>query len=251
LGEDEIKKNNVIDSPAAVPEKNVDDDEEKKQEKNDDKTSTAAEEQPKAAPPSPDEENRRLQESLATAENRVKEAQERLLYQRAEFANYKKRVARDMKDHIDFATESLIIELLEPLDDFERAIAIKQGEGGKEPDPWREGVQASLKKLLNVLAGQGVEPFDSVGDTFDPHRHDALAMVDVPGVEPGIVVEELQRGYYMKGKVIRPAVVKVSQETSTSPAGGSMSHDDANTENVKKPNAQDDKTSKEIDENRG
>ncbi len=155
-----------------------------------------------------------------------------MLYQRAEFSNYKKRVARDMRENIDFANEELIIEILESVDDFERAIASLTGDDSVKHDKWVEGIRASFKKLMSVLASQGVEPFESVGDPFDPQRHDALATVDVGGVEPGTVVEEVKRGYLMKEKVLRPAIVKVTKEAPAPDAGETETSDkDGDEEN--------------------
>ncbi len=155
-----------------------------------------------------------------------------MLYQRAEFSNYKKRVARDLHESIDFANEELIIEILESVDDFERVIASITGEDNVKNDKWVEGFRASFKKLMSVLANQGVVPFESVGDPFDPQRHDALATMDIAGIEPGTVAEEVKRGYMMKEKVLRPAVVKVTKETPAPDMGETETRDkDGNEEN--------------------
>jgi len=225
LGDDKTNMDSNADSPVSVVQGQKDRDKGEPVEKKETGDSKSMEKQPDAAVLSPEQELIQMRESLADAKKQAEETEKRLLYHRAEFSNYKKRVARDMRENIDFANEELIIEILESVDDFERAIASITGDDGVKHDKWVEGVRASFKKLMSVLSSQGVEPFESVGDRFDPQRHDALAIVEVGGVEPGTVVEEIKRGYLLKEKILRPAIVKVTKESPAPDAGGSETGD--------------------------
>lgn len=116
---------------------------------------------------------------------------------KAEFENYKKRVARERQDTIDRAAEQLVVELLPVLDACEAAVA--QGHVDVEP------VQ---KHLSEILVKAGLERMDPVGEPFDPNSHDAVLSEEGDGGEP-VVAESLRTGYSWKGRVVRPAMVKV------------------------------------------
>jgi molecular chaperone GrpE len=132
---------------------------------------------------------------------------DRLLRATAEFDNYRKRVERERRDLVDATASDVVRDLLPVLDDFERALSAP---GGVD-DAFRRGVQLIHRRLLDVLRVRGVEPFDSVGQTFDPTVHEAVATEPVGRGREGEIVAELGRGYRLNGRLLRPARVKVAQ----------------------------------------
>jgi molecular chaperone GrpE len=132
---------------------------------------------------------------------------DRLLRTTAEFDNYRKRVERERRDLVDATASDVVRDLLPVLDDFERALAAS----GATDDAFRRGVELIHRRLLEVLRVRGVEPFDSVGQTFDPAVHEAVATEPVGRHREGEIVAELGRGYRLNGRLLRPARVKVAQ----------------------------------------
>jgi molecular chaperone GrpE len=132
---------------------------------------------------------------------------DRLLRSTAEFDNYRKRVERERRDLVDATASDVVRDLLPVLDDFERALAAP---GGAD-DAFRRGVELIHRRLLDVLRVRGVEPFDSVGQIFDPAVHEAVATEPVGRGREGEIVAELGRGYRLNGRLLRPARVKVAQ----------------------------------------
>jgi molecular chaperone GrpE len=149
------------------------------------------------------------------AASEVARLNDRLLRLAAEFDNYKKRVARDRAELIRVANEELLLELLPVLDNLERALAAARKTDSTEA--LAEGVDLVLRLFQGVLERAGVKPIDSVGQPFDPTVHQAVAAVESPGVPDQTVVEEVQRGYWLHAKVLRPAMVKVAK--AAAPAG--------------------------------
>lgn len=135
---------------------------------------------------------------------------------RAEFANYRRRVEQERELSRQRATEDIVRKLLPIADDFERAL-------NSVPDdiaanPWYEGIRLVERKLWNVLSSEGVAPMESVGQPFDPARHDAV-MVDEGAERADTVVEEFQRGYLVHDSVLRPAMVKVGSNPNGAGSG--------------------------------
>ena len=124
----------------------------------------------------------------------------------AEFENFRKRVDKDAQLLRAAATADLVLRLLPVIDNLERALLTAQG----KDDPLRRGVDLIHQQLRDALAKEGLAPIDAVGSTFDPHRHEAVEVRDVPGFEQGMVLEELQKGYTLNGRLLRPALVKVA-----------------------------------------
>ena len=126
----------------------------------------------------------------------------------ADFSNYKKRIEQERSEAVKFANAMLIVTLLPALDDFERAMSsIPTSLAGFT---WFEGARLIQRKLQAILQAQGVTEIPTEGQAFDPTMHDAVA--HGPG-EEGKVVEELQKGYRLHNRVIRPALVRVGQGT--------------------------------------
>lgn len=132
---------------------------------------------------------------------------DRLLRTTAEFDNYRKRVERERRDLVDAAASDIVRDLLPVIDDFDRALAAPASTG----DALRRGVELIHRRLLDVLRARGVEPFESVGDIFDPAWHEAVATEPVGARRDGEIVAELRRGYRLNGRLLRPAQVKVAQ----------------------------------------
>jgi molecular chaperone GrpE len=157
---------------------------------------------------SPAKSSAELEEALAVASAERERVQERLLRLQAEFENFKKRTAREKADFLKFANEELLLKLLPVLDNLDRAIASVPGEGPCAP--LREGVEITARLFRSVLERSGVTAVPALGQPFDPGVHQAVAQVEAAGAE-NMVVEEVQRGYLLEGRVLRPAMVKVSR----------------------------------------
>ena len=135
-------------------------------------------------------------------------------WQRAEadFANFKRRAEQERAELIKFANASLISKILPVLDDFERAIgAIPQDQ---QSLGWVEGIKLINRKLMNVLEQEGVVPIEALGKEFDPYVHEAVMREEGEG-DVDVVVEELQKGYKLNDRVIRPTMVKVGKRSGT------------------------------------
>jgi molecular chaperone GrpE len=130
-----------------------------------------------------------------------------LLRALADFENYRRRVERDQDGAARRGKREVILPLLEVLDDFERALEHLPNASSA----MAAGVQALHRKLLGLLAAQGVSRFDSVGEEFDPRVHEALGTVATDDVAPGTVAETLQHGYRWNDEVLRPARVRVAE----------------------------------------
>ncbi len=138
--------------------------------------------------------------------------QERLLRSAADFENARKRLSREREEFVKYALEDLIYNLLPVLDNFNFALSHISGNDDKTKS-MREGFLLIQKQLLQIMSERGVKPIDSpVGKPFDPHLHEAVgSMIDKEKPE-GSIVEEVQTGYELNGKLLRPAKVKISTQ---------------------------------------
>lgn len=125
----------------------------------------------------------------------------------ADYDNYRRRVERERATAARSGKRELILQLLEVLDGFDRALL----HVGNAPSSVSEGLQLLQRKLLSVLEAQGVTPLQSLGETFNPELHDAIGTVKSEDVEPGTVADEVQRGYRWGDDLLRPARVRVAQ----------------------------------------
>jgi molecular chaperone GrpE len=123
----------------------------------------------------------------------------------AEFDNYRKRMLRDQTTHLERATAGLVEQLLPVLDSFELAL----GSGGTDVERLRKGVELVYGELLGALEKAGLQRIEALGKPFDPEEHEAVMHVEDDGGEPG-VRDVVRSGYRFKGRVIRPAMVKVA-----------------------------------------
>lgn len=159
-----------------------------------------------------DEEMGELQvanEKIATLEAKLEEESNRYIRLQADFDNSRRRARLDMEAAQTYRAQSLVMDLLPSIDNLERAL--KMDTVGEQSQSLYTGVEMVYRSLLEALKKEGVEAIESVGKEFDPHLHQAVMQVEVEGTEPNMVVEEFQKGYMLKDRVIRPAMVKVSQ----------------------------------------
>jgi molecular chaperone GrpE len=133
---------------------------------------------------------------------------DRLARAQAEFENARRRAAKEQQDFRDFATADAIRSLLPVIDSFERALQAKS-----DPGDFRGGVELIYKQLQDALAKLGVRAIPAKGEPFNPHYHEAIEMVETSDVADHEVLEELQRGYKFKDRLLRPAMVKVARNT--------------------------------------
>lgn len=150
-----------------------------------------------------------LEQRLAEAEKQAADYRDQWLRSVADFKNYKRRTDTERAELIKNASADMVLKLLPVMDDFERAIE------NIPPDvaetAWWGGTQLISQKLRTILESAGVAPISAVGQDFDPNYHDAVLYEEAPGQE-GKVVAELQKGYTMHERVLRPATVKVGKD---------------------------------------
>lgn len=127
----------------------------------------------------------------------------------ADMENLKRRLQNEHQNHLKFALQSFIEELLPVLDNFERSLNVK--EPSEEVQSFLKGNQMIYKQLMTILEKNGVEVIEAEGKEFDPNMHQAVMMVSDENFESGVVVEELQKGYKLKDRVIRASLVKVNE----------------------------------------
>lgn len=125
----------------------------------------------------------------------------------ADFQNFKRRTEKEKNDIYVFANEKIVKELLDVIDNFERALSVGAGADGEK---FLEGMEMILKQLLGVLEKAGVSEIKCLGEDFDPNFHNAVMTEDSTEYESGKVTAVLQKGYVLNGRVVRPSMVKVS-----------------------------------------
>ncbi|MFC4183659.1 nucleotide exchange factor GrpE [Saccharococcus thermophilus] len=166
------------------------------------------EEQPKAE----QEQNDELavaNAKIAELEAKIKEMENRYLRLYADFENFRRRTRQEMEAAEKYRAQSLVSDLLPALDNFERALKIEAD--NEQAKSILQGMEMVYRSVLDALKKEGVEAIEAVGKPFDPHLHQAVMQVEDSNYEPNTVVEEFQKGYKLKDRVIRPAMVKVSQ----------------------------------------
>ncbi|HZQ09450.1 MAG TPA: nucleotide exchange factor GrpE [Anaerolineae bacterium] len=127
----------------------------------------------------------------------------------AEFQNFKRRAEKDKADYGQYANQRLLKRVLDVLDSFDAGFKAVPDEYAKEP--WVEGMRAVERQLLQILEGEGVTPIDAAGKEFDPNFHEAMLYEPSPGSSEGQILDELQRGYMLHDRVLRPSRVKVAK----------------------------------------
>ncbi|HOI95022.1 MAG TPA: nucleotide exchange factor GrpE [Syntrophobacter fumaroxidans] len=148
-------------------------------------------------------------ELLARKEEELKQSQDRVLRMAAELDNTRKRLEREKSEGIAYANEGLMKDLLPVLDNLERALEHSENEA--DCGSLVEGVRMTLKGFLDSLARFGCAPFESVGNAFDPNFHEAVMQEEVADYPERTVIREFQKGYTLKERLLRPAMVVVSK----------------------------------------
>jgi molecular chaperone GrpE len=156
-----------------------------------------------AASPSPEDLPAAYEKILAEKE----ELYDRLLRKQADFENLRKRLQREKEEHIQHANLELVRTLLPVLDGFERALQHRDSTGSEQ---FYQGMELIYRNLQDMLKRAGLTPIETQGKLFDPHFHQAVETVAASGYRDQEIVEELQRGYKFKHRLLRPAIVKVA-----------------------------------------
>jgi molecular chaperone GrpE len=133
------------------------------------------------------------------------EVEDRMLRARAEFDNARRRAERERSEFLQFAAMDLVKELLPVVDDFERALKVETADRN-----YAKGVELIYQRLVETLKKIGLEPIETAGQRFDPNLHQAIDRVETEEAEDMAILGEYQRGYNFKGKLLRPAMVKVA-----------------------------------------
>jgi molecular chaperone GrpE len=149
-----------------------------------------------------------LQADLEKAQAQAAEYLDGWQRSRAEFANYKKRVEAEREELRRISNEALLLKLLPVVDDFERAFQKIPQEWAASP--WVSGISMILRKLQALLESQGVVPIQAAGQPFNPQQHEAVLLEETAEHPDGTVIAEIQRGYRLGERVLRPAQVKVA-----------------------------------------
>jgi molecular chaperone GrpE len=150
-----------------------------------------------------------LRQQLAAQEAETKANYDRYVRQVAELENYKKRTARERDDSIRYANESLIKDLLPVVDNLERALA--HGVGNDNGKSLVDGIEMVRKGFIDAIGRHGVTQIAAVGEPFDPTRHEAIAQIESVDLQPNMVIEAFNKGYIMRERLLRPALVTVSK----------------------------------------
>ncbi|HBT20317.1 MAG TPA: nucleotide exchange factor GrpE [Peptococcaceae bacterium] len=154
---------------------------------------------------------RELEQEIDLKNSQINELVNRLRRLQADFDNYRKRTQKEKEEMAEHAGSELIKKLLPVLDNFERALKVEDdfitGEGS-----FKEGIEMIYNQLKNILNEAGVEVIKTVGEQFDPTKHEAIARVESADHEDNTIIEEIRKGYKIKDKIIRPAMVKVASK---------------------------------------
>ncbi len=154
-----------------------------------------------------------LAKLLAAAQQKADEHQDQMMRAHADLENLKRRHAQDLEKAHKYALDKFVNELLSVCDSLELGYAASQ-DASADVAKLREGTQLTLKMLSDVMQKFGVEQYDPKGEIFNPELHQAMSMQPRDGVEPNTVIEVMQKGYSLNGRLIRPAMVMVSQAVS-------------------------------------
>lgn len=157
----------------------------------------------------PQESGEQESDELSQLQEKLDESENRYLRLRADFDNFRRRVNVENEAKEKYRAQSLITELLPALDNFERALNIEVD--NDQTKTLLQGMEMVHRSLIDALKKEGVEPIEAVGQEFDPHLHQAVMQTEDENYGSNIVVEEFQKGYKLKDRVIRPSMVKVNQ----------------------------------------
>ncbi|WP_226646723.1 nucleotide exchange factor GrpE [Mesobacillus subterraneus] len=159
--------------------------------------------------PAQEEQQVPMEHKVAELEGKLDEADNRYLRLQADFDNFRRRSRIELEASAKYRAQNIITDLLPAIDNFERAL--KMEVDNEQAKSLKQGVEMVYRSLLDALKNEGVEVIDAVGKEFDPHLHQAVMQAEDENFGPNIVVEEFQKGYMLKDRIIRPAMVKVNQ----------------------------------------
>ena len=157
------------------------------------------------APEEPKEEVTLTKAELEKLQAAVQEKEERALRLQADFENFRRRTAKEKEELSAVVTQGILKDMLPLLDNFERAMAAE----AKDIDSFKQGVEMIFKQFGEILVKNGLEHIEVEGAKFDPNFHQAVMRVENPELEDETIAQELQKGYMVKGRVIRPSMVQV------------------------------------------
>lgn len=159
--------------------------------------------------PAQEEAQDPTEQKVAELQGKLEEADNRYLRLQADFDNFRRRSRIELEASAKYRAQSIITDLLPAIDNFERAL--KMDVDNEQAKSLKQGVEMVYRSLLDALKNEGVEVIEAVGKEFDPHLHQAVMQAEDENFGPNIVVEEFQKGYMLKDRIIRPAMVKVNQ----------------------------------------
>ncbi len=150
-----------------------------------------------------------LQHQIDELQGLIDEKENKLLRVQADFENYKRRSRLEMEAAQKYRSQNVVTEILPALDNFERALQVEAE--SEQTKSLLQGMEMVRRQLMDALEKEGVEAIEAVGQEFDPNLHQAVMQVEDENFGSNIVIEELQKGYKLKDRVIRPSMVKVNQ----------------------------------------
>ncbi|TAI29633.1 nucleotide exchange factor GrpE [Bacillus velezensis] len=150
-----------------------------------------------------------LQHQIDELQGLLDEKENKLLRVQADFENYKRRSRLEMEAAQKYRSQNVVTEILPALDNFERALQVEAE--SEQTKSLLQGMEMVRRQLMDALEKEGVEAIEAVGQEFDPNLHQAVMQVEDENFGSNIVIEELQKGYKLKDRVIRPSMVKVNQ----------------------------------------
>lgn len=153
-----------------------------------------------------DQEQKTCPEEKVASEGQEDPYKDQLIRLTADFTNYKRRVEKEKKDFLALGVKKVALDLLGVIDNFERAL-----DHSDEESSFKEGVEMIYQQLLDLLKKNNICPMEALNEKFDPNRHHAVLVEEKEGVEEGVVIDVVQKGYMINDEVLRPAMVKVSQ----------------------------------------
>ena len=183
---------------------------------------------PEEATVSENEVANELNEKISSLEKEITEYKDKMLRKAAEFENYKRRTENDQLNLLKYTGENLIVKLLPVIDDFERSI--QHMDKANDVDSIKEGMMLVYNKLLKMLEEQGVKKIEATGKPFDVDYHEALMQRKDESVPPHTVLDELEKGYTYKDRVIRHSKVIVSEELTSENNAAENTENSSNSE---------------------
>lgn len=158
------------------------------------------------------QETEKLKKEIDAKEKEAKENFDKFLRLNAEFDNFKKRTERGKADSFKYASEKIIRDMIPVVDDLERALqAAKSIDKGEEIS---KGVEMILNQIKSILESNGAKQFDSLGQIFDPNKHEAVSKIATAEHDNNTIIEELGKGYMLHDRLLRPAIVVVAENIS-------------------------------------